>query len=71
MNNITEVRHMHTRNSARIFGVNITNIPLEKLQEPRKNKAKRSKSSLSQRWLHFLPEVHPYIEEIKHHTCDR
>lgn len=64
---VNEARHMHTRSSARVFGANITNFSLEQLNDLKKAKPKR-KSSLSTHWLHILPEVNPYVEDIKSHT---
>jgi hypothetical protein len=67
MNN-TEVRHMHTRNSARAFGVNITNLPMEPSKEAKKPKEKKPVSTLATVWPQSNPHVHPYIEEISSHT---
>lgn len=55
---------MLTRNSARLFGVNITNMMDVELKDDKKPKIKKTKSLCCSEWIWNLPEISPYIEEI-------
>lgn len=59
---------MLTRNSARMFGVNLTNMMDIELDDKKKSKIKRTKSLCSNEWIENHPEIFPYIEEITSNT---
>jgi hypothetical protein len=64
----TELRQVHTRSSARMFGLDLTNCLPERSSDPKRPKNKRQKPSLSTQWLYALPEVHPYLVELQLHA---
>jgi hypothetical protein len=63
-----ESRQVHTRSSARMFGLDITNQLPERHPDPKKPRTKRQKPSLCTQWLRALPEVHPYLSDLQLHA---
>ncbi len=63
-----ESRQVHTRSSARMFGLDLTNQLPQRPSDPKRPRPKRHKPSLSTQWLRSLPEVHPYLSDLQLHS---
>jgi len=67
--NYSTTINVHTRNSARMFGIDITNYSQHELQDQKRQRTKKTKRrALSRDWLQNHPEINPYYEDITHHT---